>query len=64
MAKWIVTFKDIKKSSTVDADDRWDAVKKAAKDLKLPEGPSMSYYSDMASVLKLERKKRLAWWEK
>lgn len=64
MAKWMVAFKDVKKTATVEADDRWEAVSKAVRELKLPEGLTMTHYSDIASVSKLERKKRLAWWEK
>jgi len=62
--KWLVRFKDSKKEAEVEAEDRWDAVVKAVEKLKLPSNISLTYYAVNSSVSKLERKKRLAWWEK
>lgn len=62
--KFKVVFRGVKKEIEVDAEDRWDAVTQAVERLKLDRSVSMSFWFDQASVTKLERKKRLAWWEK
>lgn len=62
--EWIVRFKDVKGEARVEADDRWGAVVAAVKQLKLSMEISMSYWSDIASVHKAEKKKKKAWWER
>ena len=67
--KWEVKFKDLEdKPVEVEAVDRWEAVVKAVEALglnKVPtEAKSYSTWSSLAVVRKLERKKRLSYWEK
>jgi len=49
------------KEVVVDAVDRWDAVDKAANELKLDSKYPLSHLSSIASVRKLERKRRREW---
>jgi len=62
--KWIVRFKDSKKEVEVEAEDRWGAISSAVEKLKLPGNINLTYWALNSSVRKVERKKRLAWWEK
>ena len=52
------------KEVVVDAVDRWEAVVKAVDELKLSRSYSLNFWAAQSSVKKLDRKKRLSWWEK
>jgi len=52
------------KEALVDAVDRWEAVVKAVDELKLNRAFTLNFWAAQSSVKKLDRKKRLSWWEK
>ena len=62
--KWLVSFKDVKKEVEVEAEDRWGAVVEAVELLKFDTRVPIRYWFSIASVKKVERKKRKAFWEK
>jgi len=64
--RWRVTFRVMPDMEVeVEGDDRWGAVVGAAGKLGLDkESYSMSALFSHATVKKVGRKKRLAWWEK
>lgn len=62
--KWSVHFKDIKGEAIVEADDRWGALVAAIAKFKLPRDVPTTSYSLIASIKKVDRKKRPSWWEK